>query len=107
MKKAPLLLLTVSGFLSLAPATAVSQQSTPFHELGAFGIAAWSDHPELSNSRGFGAAAAWEFGGFFMARVSFHRISNDSRKEGVVCDQYSQRINCRPEITILTLHRPT
>jgi hypothetical protein len=26
-------------------------------------------------------------------------MSDDTRKDGVVCDQYSQRINCRAEIT--------
>ena len=34
-----------------------------------------------------------------MARLSYHRVSDDTEKEGIVCDQYSQRINCRSEIT--------
>lgn len=89
-------------FLSLfwavvSPPTASSQQL--FQELGAFWIQASSDHPELPGPTGFGFASTWEFAEMYMARLSYHRFSEDTRKQGTVCDQYSQRINCRGEIT--------
>jgi hypothetical protein len=79
------------------PSPVASQQL--FHELGAFATWASSDHPELPGPSGFGAAANWEFAEMFMARLAYHRLSEDTRKEGTVCDQYSQRINCRGELT--------
>ena len=95
-------LLPFGGFLVLLstvvwPSPLASQQI--FQELGAFAIWASSDHPELPGPSGFGAAATWEFAEIFMARLAYHRLSEDTRKEGTVCDQYSQRINCRGEIT--------
>lgn len=81
----------------LYPSPLISQQI--FQELGAFATWASSDHEELPGPSGFGAAATWEFARVLMARLSYHRISEDTRKEGTVCDQYSQRINCRGEIT--------
>jgi hypothetical protein len=89
--------LAILSVLLAAPAAA--QQQTLFQELGGFAVVMSSDHPELPDPKGFGLASVWEFGGAFMARLSFHRASDDTRKEGIVCDQYSQRINCRPEAT--------
>ena len=77
----------------------LAQNPSLFQELGGFAIIASSDHPELPSPVGFGLASTWEFGGSFMARLSYHRLDDDTRKDGVVCDQYSQRINCRAEIT--------
>lgn len=81
----------------LCPSPIASQQI--FQELGGFWTSASSDHPELPGPSGFGFVSIWEFAERFMARVSYHRLSEDTRKEGTVCDQYSQRINCRAEIT--------
>ena len=97
--KVPILL---GVFFSLSwalfsPAPLTSQQI--FQELGVFWTRASSDHPELPGPSGFGAASTWEFAEMFMARLSFHKLSEDTRKEGTVCDQYSQRINCRGELT--------
>lgn len=92
-------ILTTLLILLAVPASGGAQQQTLFQELGGFAVVMSSDHPELPGPKGFGLASVWEFGGNFMARVSFHRASDDTRKEGIVCDQYSQRINCRPEIT--------
>ena len=79
------------------PSPLTSQQI--FQELGAFATWTSSDHEELPGPSGFGVAATWEFAEMFMARGSYHRVAEDLRKEGTVCDQYSQRINCRGEIT--------
>ncbi|MFH1765880.1 MAG: hypothetical protein ABIF09_16960 [Gemmatimonadota bacterium] len=92
-------LLVVSGLPSAGPTHLASQQPSLFQELGVFAISAQSNHSELPDPRGFGASASWEFAGWLMARLSYQRVSNDTRKVGVVCDQYSQRINCRPEMT--------
>jgi len=86
-------------FLLSGPLTAHAQEQMLFQELGGFAVVMSSEHPELPDPTGFGVASVWEFGGAFMARLSFHRGSDDTLKEGVVCDQYSQRINCRPEPT--------
>ena len=88
-----------SGVILLGPIPLVSQEPSLFQELGVFAISAQSDHVELPSPIGFGASSVWEFAGHFLARVSYHRVSDDTRKEGVVCDNYSQRIHCRPEIT--------
>jgi len=88
--------------LSLSPAGTsplASQQPSLFQELGAFAISASSDHPEAPSPRGFGAASWWQLGRHVLGRLSYHRTSDNTVKDGVVCDQYSQRINCRPELT--------
>lgn len=100
MKTPAFLILTGAlGLLVAAPGPLRSQQPSLFQELEAFAITASSDHPELPSPRGFGAASIWEFADHFMARLSYYRVSEDTRKQGVVCDQYSQRINCRAEET--------
>jgi hypothetical protein len=86
------LLLSNSGHLS-------AQEPSLFQEMGAFHLTVSSDHPELPGPVGFGVQSSWELGGFLMARLSYHRVSEDTRKDGTVCDQYSQRINCRAEVT--------
>lgn len=90
-------LLTV--FSLLGPRVATSQQPQLFQELGAFAFAAGSDHRELPGPVGYGAQATWEAGRVLMFRLSYHRASEESRGMGTVCDQYAQRINCRPEMT--------
>ena len=75
------------------------QQPSIFQELGVFMTTASSGHRELPSPVGFGARASWDIGGILQARLSFARVTDETRKEGIVCDQYSQRINCRPEMT--------
>ena len=91
--------LAILVLLVSIPLEGHGQNPSIFQELGGFAVVMSSDHPELPDPRGFGLASVWEFGSAFMARLSFHRGSDDTRKEGTVCDQISQRINCRPEIT--------
>jgi hypothetical protein len=83
----------------LGPAPAASQQPSLFQEVGAFAISASSNHPEIPKPDGFGVAAWWQFGRYLAGRLSYHRVQDETTKGGVVCDQYSQRINCRPEET--------
>lgn len=87
---------------SLSPAGTpplASQQPSLFQELGVFAISASSDHPEVPSPKGFGVASWWQLGRHVLGRLSYHRVSDNTVKDGVVCDQYSQRINCRPELT--------
>jgi len=95
----PLLLAAVLGCLALQPARLSAQQPSLFQELGVFFISASSNHPELPAPSGFGAASWWQFGRHLLGRLSYHKMSDQTRKQGVVCDQYSQRINCRAEET--------
>jgi len=95
--------LAVSSLFLMGWTSLNAQQPSLFQELGVFAISARSDHVELPSPAGFGVASTWEFAGSLMARLSYHRVSEDTRKEGVVCDQYSQRINCRAEITDTSL----
>jgi len=103
MRTAIMPLLVISTFLSAGVTPVAAQQPSLFQELGVFAISARTNHKEFSSPRGFGASSSWEFAGRLMARVSYHRASEDSRKEGVVCDEYSSRINCRAEITDTSL----
>jgi hypothetical protein len=99
MPKTALLLFSLGiPFLS-APPSSSAQEASLFQELGAFYSAASSDHVELPGPTGFGAFARWEVARAWLLRVSFHRSWDETRKDGIVCDQYSQRINCRLEPT--------
>ena len=86
-------------FLSLEAVPLSAQQPSLFQEMGAFSLMSSSDHRELPDPVGFGVHSSWEFADYLMARLSYYRVSDDTRKDGIVCDQYSQRINCRGEIT--------
>lgn len=90
--------------LSLASVSPLSsQESSIFEELGVFAISTSSEHVELPSPMGFGGFARFRIGGPFDFRLSYHRVSDETHKTGVVCDQYSQRINCRPEMTHTTV----
>ena len=78
---------------------ASAQQSSLFQELGGFFTSSSSHHPELPSPVGFGAFARWGFAGSWLFRLSYHRSWEMTRKMGTVCDNYSQRIHCRPEPT--------
>jgi hypothetical protein len=76
---------------------ASAQQPSLFQELGGVFTVSNSHHPELPSPVGFGAFARWSFAGSWLFRLSYHRAWEKTRKMGTVCDQYSQRINCRQE----------
>jgi hypothetical protein len=90
-------------FLSAAPFTfpgrGHTQESNLFQELGLFYTAISSDHVELPGPVGIGAFARWQIAPGWLVRLSYHRTYEHTNKEGVVCANYSQRINCRVEPT--------
>jgi hypothetical protein len=101
-KTALSILMVVICFLFDA-ATAYAQQPSLFQELGIFYTAARSDHVELPSPMGFGAFARWQVADGWLLRLSYHRSKEETSKIGTVCDQYSQRINCRQEPTETTV----
>jgi len=94
------LFLALFGVNTLPSGGLVAQESNLFQELGFFYTTMSSDHVELPSPMGFGAFARWQFGRNWLFRLSYHRATEHSEKTGIVCDQYSQRINCRPEPTV-------
>jgi hypothetical protein len=95
-KKALFIPLATISLLS-CPRVAPAQQPKLFHEMGVLFTSASSHHPELPSLVGFSVLARWEFADRWRFRLSYHRSRDETRKIGIVCDQYSQRINCRPE----------
>lgn len=98
-KPAILLLLVLLSGPSLYAGPLRAQQPQLFQELGIFYSASTTDNVELPSPMGFGAFARWEFAGGWLFRLSYHRSYESTAKDGIVCDQYSQRINCRMEPT--------
>jgi len=93
-------ILTVAVPLLLPGAAASAQQSSLFQELGLFFTATRSDHVELPSPMGLGAFARWQVADGWLLRLTYQRSKEETRKIGTVCDQYSQRINCRQEPTV-------
>jgi hypothetical protein len=93
------LLLLLFGCHLLLPTSARAQEASLFQELGVFSTAIYSDHPEMPSPMGFGAFARWQIARGWLFRLSYHRTYEFTEKLGTVCDQYSQRINCRTEPT--------
>ena len=93
----PILMALIFSCFHGAPASA--QQSSLFQELGLFYTTTRSDHVELPSPMGFAAFARWQVADGWLLRLSYHRSKDETSKIGTVCDQYSQRINCRPEPT--------
>ncbi len=75
----------------LLPSPALSQ------ELGLFYNGATSNNPEFPRPRGFAAQALMPFNEDWLFRVSFHRMTDDSVKDGMVCRHYVPHVNCRTE----------
>lgn len=92
-------LLLLLALHSPLPEAGHAQDSSLFQELGFFYTAIYSDHVELPGPMGVGAFARWQIAPGWLLRFSYHRTHEHTDKEGVVCDQYSQRINCRVEPT--------
>lgn len=83
-------ILVVTASLSLRPVTASAQ------ELGVLAVRSSSANVELPESGGFGAFARWDVGSWLVG-LSYLRYSDDTEKEGIVCEVYSPRIGCRTE----------
>ena len=99
MPKVAFLLFAAVGLILFTGTPALAQNPSLFQELGVFFTATSSDHVELPSPMGFGAFARWQIADGWLFRVSYHRTAEETQKEGIVCDQYSLRINCRYEPT--------
>jgi hypothetical protein len=97
--KHPLVLFVLAWPWAPAGSPVSAQQPSLIHELEVFAVAGSSEHVELPSPRGFGAALQWEFGGDWLARLSYQRTTDATRKWGNVCSVYSPRIGCRTEMT--------
>jgi hypothetical protein len=88
----------ISPALILSYALILSPPPLASQELGLFFTASSSDHPELPTPVGFGAFALMDLAPGWLVRLSYHRASDETRKEGIVCRNYSARIECLPEM---------
>lgn len=86
MPKVSFLLLAVLGLILLTGTPALAQQPSLFQELGVFATATSSDNVELPSLMGFGAFARWQIANGWLFRVSYHRSTEETHKEGIVCD---------------------
>ncbi|MFC1660199.1 hypothetical protein ACFL3S_01870, partial [Gemmatimonadota bacterium] len=77
------------AFLILSGFSLVTLSPLKAQEVGAFFTAASSDHVELPGPVGFGASALMELAPEWLVRLSYHRTSEETQKEGVVCRNYS------------------
>ena len=99
MPKKAFFIFAVASLLSLGGSPLSAQNPSLFQELGFFYTAMSSDHVELPSPMGFGLFARWQFADGWLFRLSFHKTQEETRKDGVVCTNYSQRIGCRVEPT--------
>lgn len=86
-----------SGVLALAlaglyPAPLAAQ------EIGVFATRASSSNSELPEPGGFGIFGEIEVRNAWVFRLTLTRLSDDVRKTGTVCQVYSPRIECHPEL---------
>jgi len=91
------LLLSFPAFFLVAPSAPLEAQHVK--ELGVFFTTASSDHVELPSPRGGGARALFHLGGGWMARLSVHRVTDETHEVRQVCTVYSPRIDCHSELT--------
>jgi hypothetical protein len=78
---------------ALHPSNALAAQ-----ELGAFVTGASSPNPELPAPRGFGVYGEIEVRRAWIFRLTYARLNDDVSKTGTVCQIYSPRIGCGPEL---------
>ena len=65
-------------------------------EVGVLAVRSSSANVEFPDAGGFGAFARWDVGSWLVG-LSYLRYSDDTAKEGIVCEVYSPRIGCRTE----------
>lgn len=65
-------------------------------ELGLSAVISHSGNVELPEPLGFGASVHFDLGAW-VAGLSYLRYSDETRKNGIVCQVYSPRIGCRTE----------
>lgn len=91
-------------FLSLALVLLGSEplwgQKNPLlEEVGVLAVAARSDSPEFPSPLGFEVHSTWTFQRQWLFRLSFHRLTDETHKEGRVCKSYAPHISCHQELT--------
>lgn len=91
--------LALAGLWLLSAPPLSAQQPSLLQELSVFAVVSASDHAEFPSSGGVGASAQWRFGGSWLARLSYQKISDETKKMGLVCTVYSPRVGCREEVT--------
>lgn len=67
-------------------------------EIGLYGTRASSGNPELPEPRGFGIYGEIEIRNAWVFRLTLTRLTDETSKTGTVCQVYSPRIECNPEL---------
>ncbi len=98
--------MTIRSLAVLLPGLALAallaeRSATPLgaQEAGPLFILGQADHPELPNPHGWGAFAAVPLAEWAQLRVSYERVSQNSRGEGLVCTRYAPNLGCAIEAT--------
>ena len=68
-------------------------------EVGLSYVTAESDHVEFPTPMGFNASVLIELSPSVHARLGLVRVYDETTKMGTVCQVYSPRIECNPEVT--------
>jgi len=89
-------------FLFLAPLPARAQNPSLFQELGGSFLVSSSDLSVLPNPRGFRLTSFWSFGDAWLTRLSYQRLSDAVKNEGLVCRRYVPNVGCQTELTEVT-----
>ena len=83
----------------LSPIPLQGQRNTLFDEVSFVGSVADSNNPEFPSPVGFGVRSTWNIRPQWLFRLSYHRITDESHKTGLVCRSYAPHIICRPTVT--------
>lgn len=90
-----MLILLVLSILFVLPVSSLHAQEDPLlQEMGLQVVGSSSDNQEFPSPRGFELSSRWEFGDRWLFQLSFHRVTDESSKQGVVCKQYAPHIEC-------------
>jgi hypothetical protein len=75
------------------------QEQSLLEEVTLFVVMATSDNPEFKSPMGFGVRSTWSFGGHWLFRLGYQRMTDESRKVGTVCKSYAPHISCTQAMT--------